>query len=177
MKIALLRHAKVDWNDPFFSTAAQFNSGRKSYDDAGIRTSDLRISKADFPVCYVSPLPRARMTAAKVYDGLPVISEELVEVRNVSGILPGIKLPTFLRSAYGRIAWLFNSKALPENRRQSMSRARGFIAFLLSQHAENTLLVTHGFFMRCLAKALREHGFHGRKLWFPRNVKIYLFEN
>ena len=175
MKIALLRHAKVNWNDPFYTTAAEFNAGRKSYDAAAISSSNLHLSSKDFPVCYVSPLPRAKFTAAKVYDGFPVIAEELVEVMNASNFLKGFKLPTFLRSAIGRIAWLFNSKALPENRRQSMERARRFIALILSRHTENILLVSHGFFIRCLARALREQGFRGQRVWFPRNVKIYTF--
>ena len=119
---------------------------------------------------------RARNTAEMVYDGMPVTWPDLAEVENTPFFLKWIPFPTVLRKIASRIAWFFNYRKLKETRRQSMERARHVIDGLLKGEPANTLLVTHGFFMRCLQAELRKFGFRGNIGISPNHAEVYVFE-
>ncbi len=177
MKIALVRHSKVLHRDSLFSNGKQFNDGRDSYDLADIQKAKIKIMTSDFPVCYVSSMQRTVETAKMIYAGKFIVTDELVEVKNAFNFFNGIKLPTAFRKIIGRIAWFFNFKNIPETRKQSNARAKKFIDHLLNETHENTLIITHGFFMQCLFHELKKYGFKIR--WFPfdpKHVRIYLLE-
>ena len=176
MKIGIIRHAKVLYHDPFFSTGELFNKGRIDYDSAAVAAAALRIRQEDFPVCYVSSRPRAVATAKAIYPGIPITTDELIEVPTTALFLLKKNLPSALRSVIGRIAWFFNYSKMPETRRQSNERARKFLASLLKETEEDVLLITHGFFMQSLRHELRKLGFKGYCPYLPPNAKLYVFE-
>ena len=176
MKIALLRHARVYFKEPLFSTAATYIRNRILYDISRIDPTTTRVSRAQYPECYVSSMCRARTTAAIVYDGTPSIWPELSEVENTPVGFPNWFLPTTIRKVISRVAWFFNYRKMVETRSESMARARDVVYALLHDHAD-TLLVTHGFFMRCLQHELHKSGFRGSIGFSPRNAELYVFES
>ncbi len=176
MKIGLIRHSKVIYSASFFSSGKSFNEAINHYDLSPVEIIKLQIKAEDFPSCYVSAQTRAVETAKMIYKGNFIITDQLVEVKSAAIFMNKANLPSFLRSVIGRIAWFLNLKKMPETRHESMDRAGKFINFLLEETTENTLLVTHGFFMHCLKNELRKHGFKGRLELFPKNGFLYVFE-
>lgn len=176
MKILLIRHLKVISKRPGFLTAKQFDEDRILYDKAEIKSTKFKIKVEDYPVCYVSTVKRAVETAKLIYEGKYILSEDLVEVRNAGIFLKMASLPAFFRSVVGRLAWYFNYSKMPETREQSEARAKKFVTEMLSIENKNTLIITHGFYMHCLKRELRKHGFHGKVSLFPKNGHPYVFE-
>jgi len=176
MKILLIRHLKVIAKTPFFLTAQQFDEGRALYDKADIMSTKFKISPQDFPRCFVSPKKRAVETAKLIYAGEYLIREELVEVLNAGVFVKMSSLPAVMRSIIGRIAWYFNFSQMPETRLQSTVRAKKFISELLSGTDQNTIVISHGFFMHILQRELRKNGFRGRISFIPKNGHPYVFE-
>ncbi|MEO5675900.1 MAG: histidine phosphatase family protein [Chitinophagales bacterium] len=176
MKIGLIRHAKVLCRDPFFSNGELFNMGRKAYDSSAVAEAIIRIRQEDFPVCYVSTRLRAIATAKAIYPGNFITTDELVEVTSTAIFLLKMNLPSSLRSVIGRVGWFFNYHKMPETRFQSNERARKFLTGLITGTHQDTLLVTHGFFMQSLRHELRKLGFKGHCPYFPPNAKLYIFE-
>ena len=176
MKILLIRHLKVIAKRPVFLTAKQFDEDRILYDLAEIEATQFKIKTEDYPVCYVSPVKRAMETAKMIYEGKCIVSDDLVEVRNAGVFLKMTSFPAFFRSIIGRIAWYFNYSKMPETRSQSESRAEKFISEMLAIESENTLVITHGFYMHCLKRALKKYGFRGKISLFPKNGHPYVFE-
>jgi broad specificity phosphatase PhoE len=176
MKILLIRHLKVISKRAPFLTAKQFDDDRILYDKAEIEATQFKIKTEDYPVCYVSTVKRAVETAKMIYEGKYILSEDLVEVRNAGVFLKMSSLPAFFRSLIGRLAWYFNYSKMPETRIQSEARAKIFVAEMLSLENKNTLIITHGFYMHCLKRELRKHGFRGKVSLFPKNGHPYVFE-
>ncbi|MCY7410339.1 MAG: histidine phosphatase family protein [Chitinophagales bacterium] len=176
MRIGIIRHAKVFYRDPFFSTGKKFDQSRLMYNASPVLPINLKISVNEFPLCYVSSMTRARDTVTQIYDGNFIISNEIIEISNSAFWLRKISIPTFLRSSSGRIAWLLNYSKMPETRLQSNQRARKFLTSILNENKQNTLLVTHGFFMQSLRHELRQLGFKGYCPFLPPNGKFYIFE-
>jgi len=176
MKILLIRHLKVIAKRPAFLTAKQFDEDRILYDQAEIEATQFKIKTEDYPVCYVSSVKRAVETAKLIYEGKYIISDDLIEVRNAGVFLKMTSLPAFFRSIIGRIAWYFNYSKMPETRFQSEARAKKFIMEMISVENKNTLVITHGFYMHCLKRELRKHGFRGEVSLFPKNGHPYVFE-
>ena len=176
MKIGIIRHAKVNYRNPFFSTGELFNKGRIDYDSAAVAEAALKIRQEDFPVCYVSSKQRALDTAKAIYPGKIEVTDELVEIPTTALFLLKKNLPSSLRSVIGRIAWFINYSKMPETRKQSNERARKFLTTLLKETHQDVLLITHGFFMQSLRHELRKLGFKGHCPYLPPNAKLYVFE-
>lgn len=176
MKIALLRHAKVKFHEPFLSTAESFFRDRALYDFSPLVPPGIRVSWEEFPECFVSTMHRAQGTARMVYEGNPITWLELVEVENTPLLLPRVAMPTVIRRIISRIAWFFNCRRMLETRRESMARARLVVQYLLANNHADTLLVTHGFFMRCLQHELHKFGFRGNIGLYPHHAELYVFE-
>jgi len=176
MKIAIIRHVKVIFRDSVLSTGKAFDEGRSLYDTLPIEAHSLKIDTSEFPRCYVSSKPRAIETARIIYPGAFRITDKLVEVKNASFFLRRFKIPTILRKILGRAAWFFNYHKMPETRKRSMARAKSLIREMLAESNQNTLLITHGFFMYCLKYELLKNGFKGKLSFPPKNAVLYLFE-
>lgn len=176
MRIGIIRHAKVIYRNPFFSTGKRFDQSRHAYNASPVLPLNFKISVEEFPVCYASSMTRASNTATQFYKGDFIITNEIIEISNCAFWLRKINIPTFLRSASGRIAWLINYSKIPETRLQSNQRARKFLLSILNENKQDTLLVTHGFFMQSLRHELRQLGFKGYCPFMPPNGKLYLFE-
>jgi hypothetical protein len=176
MKIVLIRHLKVIIKRRFFVTGAQFEHGLMLYDASEISKTEFKIKPEDFPVCYASSKKRAVETAKLIYAGAVVVSDDLIEVKSASSFLKRIHIPGFMRAITARILWYFNYPKLPEIRKHSIARARRFVDTVLDGSDQDTLIVTHGFFMHSLKMVLREKGFRGKIPVFPKNGHPYVFE-
>jgi len=120
-------------------------------------------------------MQRAVATAAMIYAGKAVPMPDLAEVENTAFFFTRIPFPTLLRKIASRIAWFYNYKKMKETRRQTRVRARRVILGIL-QGKTNVLLITHGFFMRCLQDELHKLGFKGSIRFFPRHTEMYVFK-
>ena len=176
MKIGIVRHAKVIYRYRYFTTGITFTEGSNAYDKAEIEITKLEIKAEDFAICYASSQPRAVQTAKMIFKGKTIITDELIEVPMASYFLSKFNLPTLMRKIFSRIAWYLNFKMMPETRKQSTDRAKEFLHNLLSENHQDTLLVTHGFFIHCLKRELKKHGFKGYIPLFPKNACLYLVE-
>ena len=176
MKVVLIRHLKVIVRRRFFVTGAQFDDHLVLYDDGDIAKTEFKIKPEDFPVCFASSKKRAVETAKLIYAGTIAITDDLIEVKSATNFLRWLHLPAALRSTLSRLAWYFNYSRMPETRHQSKERANKFVAMLLSGTQEDTLIVSHGFFMHSLKDALKDNGFKGKLPLFPKNGHPYGFE-
>ncbi len=176
MRIGIIRHAKVLYRDPFFSTGKKFDQSRLMYNASPVLPLNLKITVKKFPICYASSMTRASDTATQIYEGDFIITNEIIEISNYAFWLRKINIPTFIRSASGRIAWLLNYSKMPETRLHSNQRARKFLLSILNENKQDILLVTHGFFMQSLRHELRQLGFKGYCPFMPPNGKLYVFE-
>jgi len=177
MKFGLLRHAKVLFAKHLFSTGNSYNDFIEDYEHAEVENLNFKIPIQEFPICFVSSLPRAIKTAEMVYEGSFTITDELREVDNKSIYYKNVITPTLLRSAAQRIGWYLNSSKVAETRHESNRRADDLLKKLLLTSHNNTLLITHGLFMHCLMRALKEKGFEGKRIYIPKNATLYVFEN
>ena len=176
MKIALLRHAKVLFEEPVISTASSFYQARADYDDSPLEAPPIHLFPEEFPRCYVSTMQRAQQTAELVYQGPAIRWDELVEVEYTLLFFRWIPVPTRIRKFISRIQWLLNWKNVKEKKRDTMARARKVIRQLMQEKSSDTLLITHGFFMRCLQHELHKLGFKGSIGLSPNHAHPYIFE-
>lgn len=176
MKIGLIRHFKVDIQSQNFLNSSGFDKTMKDYDNAAIIKKHVDLKDIDWQRCISSTLPRAKETAEKIYDGEILFSDLLVEVpmRSVWNI--NKKIPSFIWHVSSRIAWKRNHPSQIETYRNTQIRVKEFIEKFIYNNDKNTLIVTHGFFMRQLYKALIKEGFKGTIDEVPKNGIIYILK-
>ena len=176
MTIHLLRHFKVMDNTNSWLNPSEFNAWVKTYDTLPLKVIDVNLSD-DIDGIYCSTLSRARRTVASLSTSQTIIyTDQLVEVGSRVFFDTSLKLEKYIWFGMGSLLWYFN-KLEGENKRDSKVRAKKLIDMLKSSKKENVLLVSHGFFMRVLAKELESNGFKGEIDFRPRNAKIYTFNS
>jgi broad specificity phosphatase PhoE len=75
------------------------------------------------------------------------------------------------------MGWWLGHASQPESRPQTWRRIHEFLDLLHSRHqGENVLVVSHGFLMRYMQRALWRLGFQGKVPVHPQGGEIYLFE-
>ena len=151
-KVILIRHAEVDFQWPKTCTSKEYDDACRNYDAAGIRKNDIKAAKADGYRIITSSQERAKETARMMFGDVPLIeSDFFVEVPLVSFLDTEKRLPRRLFDVMGRLGWLLGSERQPESRKQTMERARKAAA-LIDQQGCDCVVISHGFFMRCLLK-------------------------
>ena len=175
-RIGLCRHFSIpDASSWKLMTAKCFNEwirfNEKVHPEEGHPSSPL----TGWDVCFTSDLPRAKETALVLASSIPVhIHSTLREVPFAPFHLPLI-LPKGTWLLLSRLHWLMGNKIL-ENRKETFNRAEKAIELLEKASENNTLVVTHGFFMHVLIKKLRSLGYEGRIPLYPEYGKVYVFE-
>jgi broad specificity phosphatase PhoE len=77
------------------------------------------------------------------------------------------------------LGWWLNHVSQSETRRQTLERIAAFTGLLRSKHtrAQRILIVSHGWYMQYLGKALHREGFRGSVPMRPHGGVIYRFED
>ena len=154
-----MRHCKVSYKWRKWSTSEQFKNDCRMYDTAPIFPIRYSIPKEKISRCYVSTLSRSIETAHAVFGNLESTSSSLLdEVPLTASIDTNIRLPLAFWNITGRLQWLFNCKRQKEPRKATLARARQAVDLLVKTN-ENCVVVTHGFFIHSLLKAMKERGF------------------
>lgn len=148
------------------------------YDTTEVKAREVPLAGGDWDLCYCSDLPRARFTAGYLFRGSIEATPLLREVP-FSGFLPRrAKAPLFLWQSTSRVGWWLNHASQSENRRQTLERIAEFTRRLRAGHAQGDriLIVSHGWYMQYLAKALNRAGFRGSVPYRPHGGIIYPFQ-
>lgn len=179
MKIGLLRHFKVV-SQPVsgYISGEQFNVWVDEYNQSITVSEDNSISEHDWEMCICSDLPRAVHTAKQVYSGNHIFTKHLREIEIVAATsLTAIRLPRSAWLALGRMAWYLGHSSQPENRKETILRAQVLLEQMeRSFGSASVLVVTHGAFMKVVAQQLLRKGYNGRRIFYPRNGELYVFE-
>lgn len=142
-----------------WSTSEQFNEDCRMYDRAPLLPMSYSIPNEKISRYYVSTLSRSIETARAVFGELEYISSSLLdEVPLSASVDTKIKFPLMFWNITGRLQWWVNSKKQTEGRTKTSLRAKQFLDFLVENN-ENCVIVTHGFFMHSLLKAMKSNGF------------------
>jgi len=179
MKIGLVRHFKVKRGFPEkkFITGEEYLQWIKEYDASDIEIGEYDLQGIQWKKCFTSNMHRASKTAAHIYDGQVVITDQLREIRAYPISKRKIKLPVIVWIIMVRIAWFFNHKSQLESRQDVDQRINDLLDEILSQDQEDVLLVSHGGLMLFLRKELIRRGFIGPRLnGTPVNGKLYVYE-
>jgi Fructose-2,6-bisphosphatase len=177
-KIGFVRHYEV-MHKPVgkWMTAAQFNDWVEQYDKAELRTLKPDVGGIEWEVCFSSHLSRATRTADSIFKGKIILSEQLREIGiHAVSARTRIKLPLSLWLILARLAWYVSHRSQEEGKVQTISRARRFIESIERDYgASNVLIVSHGAFIKVLAKELRLRGYKGKTGIIPKNGRLYAF--
>lgn len=177
MTIGLLRHFKVKVKPHrIFQTPNQFTHSLISYDNAPIQECKINLGNINWDICYSSTLLRAVETAKSIYNEEIIQLNLLNEVPMNPVINYPILLPSFFWRLSARIAWHKSGKSQIEKKPGTEKRITKFISLVEASSHKNILVVTHGFFMFHLARALLATGYSGKVDPIPENGKLYLFK-
>jgi len=173
MKIGLLRHFKVDIETPKRCNSSEFNRICNLYDTSDIIPPRSMTPIAGYTLCYSSTLKRAEETARIVFPGEIILSDDLKEV-GMNAIFQTNREYSFtFWKVIHRVWWAFNSNRATETRKQTLERAARFLTHLIDSTNDNTLLVTHGFYMTCLHEVLNKMKFKGKPILSPKYGSLY----
>ena len=159
MKVIIMRHSRVKYIWKKWYTSDEFDKACKEYD-----SSFVEYTEQDFPYfnhknIYISTLPRSRETAISIFGQTHLRQTELIdEVPLRSAFDSKIKLPLWFWNFAGRIQWLFNIERQIEGRFNTKKRAKSFVN-MLCKDREDTIVITHGFFMHTLLNVFKDEGF------------------
>ncbi|MCA0150153.1 MULTISPECIES: phosphoglycerate mutase family protein [Rossellomorea] len=176
MKIGLIRHFKVTRGYPAsYVTSDELMKWVEEYDASDVEGNEVDLKDIDWEGCYSSDLSRAQITAEAVYEGEITFLKELREIRLSPIFRSDIKLPLFLHMASIRLAWWFNHRSQPENKREIEERIRVVVDRVVHE-GKDVLIVGHGGIMIFMRKELRKRGFTGPSFRRPSNGKVYVYQ-
>ena len=159
MKVVLIRHGKVKFKWESWYTADQFDEACMQYDQAPVMKTCYSIPDSNFSSYYISTLSRTRETAQNIFGEQDFISTDLInEVPLSASLYIRVKLPLLFWNISGRIQWYFNNGRQKESRLQTEKRAKQFVKMLVEKN-EDSVIVTHGFFMHTLVAELKNAHF------------------
>jgi len=178
MRIVLLRHFPVESAFPFLSSSRLFDIRMQAYDRAGVKPLKVDLSRFQTPLAFCSTLRRTRLTARLLgitdCRSLPALNEVPLH----AAFDTRLRIPTLFWLIFGRFFWLTNSPRQREKRRQTCERARRFLIRRCFPHRGkemDILLISHGFFIRVLARILKAEGFSARPFLRVRHGYPYVF--
>lgn len=177
MKIGLVRHFKVTRGYPkqLWITSADLTKWVSEYDESDVEEIPVDLGSVTWKSCYSSTLPRARTTAATIYQGKIKETEKLREIDLVPPFRPSFRLPLFLHLVMIRLAWLFKHSSQPESKWETRSRLDEILD-QAEKEGKDCLIVSHGGVMDIMRKNLKKRGYKGPYFKIPSNGKLYLFE-
>jgi broad specificity phosphatase PhoE len=165
MIITVIRHGKVLHTWKKWCSSSEFDEQCRLYDSAPIEnmtsTNEHKATKV-----HISTLDRSLQTARMLFGDMTFYSTDKInEVPIKSAFDTKLHLPVWFWHVSGRLQWIFNFGRQPETRSQTRERAEQFVKELINC-GEDSVLVTHGFFMHTLIATMKQHGFRQEKARF-----------
>jgi broad specificity phosphatase PhoE len=179
MHLGLARHFQIPHDRFQLMDGDGFMAWARWYDTTEVKSREVPRAGDDWDLCYCSDLPRAQFTARYLFRGEIEATPLLREVP-FSGFLPRrTKMPLFLWQSTSRVGWWLNHASQSETRRQTLDRIADFTRLLRKRHSsgQRILIVSHGWYMQYLRKALQREGFRGSVPMRPHGGIIYRFED
>ena len=159
LKITVIRHGKVEYHWSKRYTSKEFDRACREYDAAPVKDAAVSFPENDFQRIYISTLPRSRDTAEQLFGSRSFETTSMIdEVPLRSSRDTEIRLPLWFWNISGRVQWLLGSARQAESRSQTKNRAKAFVDKLCREGADS-IIVTHGFFMRVFLREMKKAGF------------------
>ncbi len=173
-QITLLRHFRVkDSCEKKLFSSYEIDTWVDLYDTYDLDYHDVFFTHPQ--KVYTSALSRAKRTAQ--YLGLEYEETALLnEVSAKAFVDTKWRFPKLLWLAVGRVYWSSGRVKRSESKEETFQRARDVVGIMIDSDDASIMIVSHGFFMRVLAKELKERGFVGEMDSHPKNGKPYLFK-
>ncbi|MDP3042157.1 MAG: histidine phosphatase family protein [Candidatus Omnitrophota bacterium] len=177
-KITICRHFRTqntsDWE---WMSAQKFNEWVRFYESSlPLKGHKGESDSKDWEICVSSSLPRAIATAQIYAKNIPIeYNSDLNEVPFVH-FNNSFFLPKAGWLFISRLCWFFGNGEY-ENRKKTVSRVNKVIMMLREKNERSILIVSHGFFMNCLARELKLLRFKGHLSIYPKHGKFYIFES
>jgi broad specificity phosphatase PhoE len=169
--IYLMRHFKVlDSTAPMLDSM-KYDEWVKLYDNTELDYTS--ISLPDVDEVYVSDLNRAIKTS-EFLNLNSAVMKDLREVESKAFVSTKIKLHKNIWLSVDRLLWFFNLRKI-ENKRDTIFRAKKVANSLIDKQGK-ILIISHGLFMKVLARELNALGYIGKLDKRPQNNKVYAFE-
>lgn len=159
VKITIVRHGKVNMKWPKKCSSDEFDMACTQYDRSGLEDIDSIPFEKHVGRIYVSKLSRSVDTAKSLFPNneyyeMPEIGEvPLKSFRNTKK-----RLPLWIWNVCGRVQWYIGSERQSEKRKDTIERANKVIDLCESVNGD-CVLVTHGFFMKTMTRALKNRGY------------------
>lgn len=177
MRVGLVRHFKVICKPASsWMTSDEFDQWVADYNCSEIVPERVFERDNYWQICLTSDLYRAVRTAELLYQGDVIACSQLREISMCSFMRANWKLPHIIWIMMARLAWLFSHKSQEEGRVDTALRAKQMIDLIESYGADNTLIVSHGAFMKALSKQLKGRGYCGKGFLKPENGRLYTYE-
>ena len=167
---------------PKVCDSAGFDAARTAYDEAPVYPVEERLDPSRFPATqyrfYVSTLARTHETLRGRIGEVPHTETPLLtEVPNRSVADLSLVLPYPCWQALGRVQWYLNAKRQPEGRAATTARAEELVS-MLEKRNEDSVLVSHEFYLYTLLRVLKRHGFKvkRRRRGRIRNLEMIVAE-
>jgi len=173
----MLRHFKVKHETKKkWMNSNQFNKWIETYNNSEIIPPKNIDILGNWDICYSSDLKRSELTAKLLYNGKIITTNDLREIRLKNIINTGIKLHYNIWLIISRIIWYFSKNSQEETRYEAISRAKKFIDLIEKSNYSNTLVVSHGAFMKYLNSELRQRKYKGKMGFIPKNGKLVIYK-
>ncbi|MCD4736500.1 MAG: histidine phosphatase family protein [Bacteroidales bacterium] len=166
MQIVLIRHAEPDLDKRKWRNRDEAIQFLNAYDSAGIVPffiSPVNINTFTSDTVLCSPLPRARITAQRIFKQQFILKEDSAFREFENKITRGcnIKLPTKCWTTGSRLFWLMglNNKSIEsfrEARQRAENNARGLASLAIESRI--VALVAHGLHNKYVKKYLYKAG-------------------
>ena len=154
MKVIIMRHSEVKYIWKKWYTSDEFDKACKEYDRSFVEHTEQNFPHFNNQNIYISTLSRSRETAISIFGQTRLRQTVLIdEVPLRSAFDSKIRLPLWFWNFAGRIQWFFNIE-----RFNTKKRAKSFLN-MLCKDREDTIVITHGFFMHTLLNAFKDKGF------------------
>ena len=159
MKVIIMRHSKVKYIWGKWYTSDEFDKACKEYDRSFVERTEPNFPDFNHKNIYISTLLRSKETAISIFGQTHLRQTELIdEVPLRSAFDSKFRLPLWFWNFAGRLQWFFNIKRQIEGRFNTKKRAKSFVN-MLCKDREDTIVITHGFFMNTLLNAFKDEGF------------------
>lgn len=169
MRIAIIRHGKVNMKWPKKCSSAEFDKACSEYDFCDIEAVNPVSIENQAEKIYVSQLSRSINTARGLFPDREYCEmPELGEVPLKSFKDTDKNLPLWVWNVCGRVQWFIGNHRQLEGRADTIRRANNVID-ICEQENVDCVLVTHGFFMKTLLKVLQKRGY---KLFGNKRIKV-----
>lgn len=179
MKIGLVRHFKVDIEEPKDSlSSVEYGAWRDAYDKCdNIVPNQIDLKGIGWDICYTSSLIRAAKTARTVFKGEIIETDLLREVDMKYSQEIDDKRKVYDWDIYSMIQWAKNDDIVVETLRDTKKRANQLLNQLEENHDINdkVLLFSHGTMMLVIGEQLKKRGYEGDRVIGAVNGEVYVY--